>query len=380
MTDQMPGGLPQSSSTRSLTDHAPSPGSTPLSTEAPPLPSPAVEVGDREAVESHEPMDEEADSDRLTDLAETPRRTKLQKSPLLTSHRLSTTSMDEVNLAGNKDDEELESIDGGPKSNVPPSLPLRDSASTQSSSHIQGFLGSLPSIPFPSSPVNKDLPPAPPIQPPQQPPAPTARRLPGPFAWLTRSSTASINGKVSTVSNRRNTAASVSTTASLPEPDSDRRPRRNSLKDQFKMLRMREEGTILENDQASVTSGRASVSQPAGSPPSIPEEGEDGLSPVPATPNLPAGGLSSTINPNLAPGTVSGVSASATDASAPVDWELWQQVVNTGPEALAGANSEEIKAAFKRGIPQTIRGVIWQVLADSRNPDLEERVEQLVLS
>jgi hypothetical protein len=155
-----------------------------------------------------------------------------------------------------------------------------------------------------------------------------------------------------------------------------RKPARNSLKDQFKLLRMRDEGLVSENDEASVASGRASISHSAGSPPpSIPEEGENDFSAAPATspPNGPP-----TVNPNLPPGTVSGFSASATDAAAPVDWELWQQLVNQGPQTLKGANSEALNAAIKRGIPQTIRGVIWQVLADSRNPGLEEVYRELV--
>ena len=58
---------------------------------------------------------------------------------------------------------------------------------------------------------------------------------------------------------------------------------------------------------------------------------EDGshppLSPGPSSPN-----------PALAPGTASGVSAgpsALTDPSAPVDWDLWQAVVDEGPAAVA---------------------------------------------
>lgn len=100
--------------------------------------------------------------------------------------------------------------------------------------------------------------------------------------------------------------------------------------------------------------------------------------PTTASVPLPASPLPSTANPDLPPGTVSGISAAAADVSAPVDWELWQQVVNNGPEALHGTNANELNAAIKRGIPQTIRGVIWQVLADSRNPELEEVYRALV--
>lgn len=123
------------------------------------------------------------------------------------------------------------------------------------------------------------------------------------------------------------------------------------------------------------------MSQSGASPPIIHEEGEDGILPTPAA---PASGTTSpvrsstpsTVNPSLAPGTVSGFSRSATDASAPVDWDLWQQLVNDGPQALA--NSEDLNAAIKRGIPQTIRGVIWQILADCRTGELEDIYRELV--
>lgn len=157
-----------------------------------------------------------------------------------------------------------------------------------------------------------------------------------------------------------------------------KKPGRNSLKDQFKLLRMRDEGVVSDNDQASVASGRASVNHGIGSPPSIAEEQEAGppVSPPTTTASIASSNLPT--NPNLAPGTVSGISVSPSDAAAPVDWELWQQLVNHGPEALTGANSAELTAAIRKGIPQTIRGVIWQVLADSRNPELEELYRELV--
>ncbi|EAU35808.1 conserved hypothetical protein [Aspergillus terreus NIH2624] len=319
--------IPQSASTRSLTDSPPSASAPP-----PQLP-PASQDEEKKDIES-----EDALSDRPSESEETPRKQKIHKSPLLTAHRLSTTSLDEVNLAGGGKEDGPEDGNDDFKLTSPPPLPSRDSTSTQGS-RLQGLSG------------NREV---------KSPPPPQT--------------------------NRRNTAASVSTLSSNPElagrfPDGDdadgvRRPRVNSLKDQFKMLRMREEGLVPENDGASVASGRGSISHSAGSPPpSIPEEGVNDSAPVSATspPNVP-----STVNPNLAPGTVSGFSASATDASAPVDWEMWQQLVNHGAQALKGAHAEELNAAIKRGIPQTIRGVIWQVLAESRNPELEDTYRELV--
>lgn len=370
--------IPQSSSTRSLTDSPPSgTGTTPQFTEAPSL-QPVSQNEDKENEDT-----EDARSERHSETEETPRRTKSPKSPLLTAHRLSTTSLDEVNLASNNlDDVTLQNHDLGqvPMAEAPP-LPSRNSASSAQSIPLQGLSGNLPPNSWGPPPVHKTPAAAVPA-----PAPPITRKLTGPFAWLSRSSTASREVKSPPPqTSRRNTAASVSTLSSNPEltnrlHDGDMdgsaagRPRRSSLKDQFKLLRMRDEGQGLENDGASVASGRASISHSAGSPPSIPEEEEHASAPPLASPHT----VPPTVNPNLPPGTVSGLSASATDASAPVDWELWQQLVNNGPQALKGPHAEEFSAAIKRGIPQTIRGVIWQILADSRNPELEEVYRDLV--
>lgn len=158
-----------------------------------------------------------------------------------------------------------------------------------------------------------------------------------------------------------------------------KKQQRGSLKDQFKLLRMQDEaGNVTSDDRSSVGSApEGSRTNGVSSPSSNAEEKEGSIAPPPLpSPAATASPLPSTVNPNLAPGTVSGISASATDASAPVDWELWQQLVNHGPDALNGSNSE-LNAAIKRGIPQTIRGVIWQILADSRNPELEEVYKEL---
>ncbi|KAH1488736.1 hypothetical protein LV164_000108 [Aspergillus fumigatus] len=369
--------IPQSSSTRSLTDSPPSgTNATSQFTEAPPLPS-VTQNEDKRYEDT-----EDARSERQSGTDETPRRTRSPKSPLLTTHRLSTTSLDEVNLASNNLDEvtlQNHDLSQEPMSDVPP-VPSRNSASSAQSIPLQGLSGNLPSNSWGSPPVNRT-----PAQAVPAPAPPLTRKLTGPFAWLSRSSTASREVKSPPPqTSRRNTAASVSTLSSNSEltkhdgEDLDgsaaRRPRRSSLKDQFKLLRMRDEGLVSENDGASVASGRASISHSAGSPPSIPEEEEHVSAPPLASPQT----VPPTANPNLPPGTVSGISASATDASAPVDWELWQKLVNDGPQALKGPNSEEINAAIKRGIPQTIRGVIWQILADSRNPELEEVYKDLV--
>ena len=167
------------------------------------------------------------------------------------------------------------------------------------------------------------------------------------------------------------------------------------------MLRMREEAGIqsLEGQDVGSPTGSggalaaligrgASVGLGIGSPTSIADEKEGGLagaasplqSPVSAVP--PANSITSTTNPNLAPGTASGVSAgpsAMTDPAAPVDWDLWQSVVYEGPSAVARTSAEELSMAIASGIPSAIRGVVWQVLAQSKNDELEGVYRELVV-
>ena len=176
------------------------------------------------------------------------------------------------------------------------------------------------------------------------------------------------------------------------ESSAEGKKQRNSLRDRFKMLRMREEAGIQsfegQEPGSPTTSGgalaamvgrSASVGFGVGSPTSVVDEKDGGLagspvqSPVSAAP--PA-------NPNLAPGTASGVSAGPSamaDPAAPVDWDLWQSVVYEGPAAVAKRSAEELSLAIASGIPSAIRGVVWQVLAQSKNEDLEAVYRELVV-
>lgn len=158
---------------------------------------------------------------------------------------------------------------------------------------------------------------------------------------------------------------------------------RNNLRDRFKMVRMREEAgiTALPEDDAapgavaaligrSNTIGLGMVSPvgtTGGDKDSVTKDKPPSSS-VPTSPNL-----------NLAPGTASGVTAgpSAMGDSA-VDWDLWQAVVYEGPAAVARTSPEELNKAIMTGIPSAIRGVIWQVLAQSKNEDLEVVYQDLV--
>lgn len=163
------------------------------------------------------------------------------------------------------------------------------------------------------------------------------------------------------------------------------------------MLRMREEAGIQQVDGQDIASptrggvfagliGRsASVGLGIGSPTSMADEKEGGIagSPIqsPVSPIPPSNTLTTPVNPSLAPGTASGLSAgpsAMTDPTDPVDWDLWQSVVYEGPAAVAKTSAEELNTAIASGIPSAIRGVVWQVLAQSKNEELEGVYRELV--
>lgn len=194
------------------------------------------------------------------------------------------------------------------------------------------------------------------------PPPPVTRKLTSPFSWLSRSSSKEQTNPppppAATTGTRRNTASSVATLSSNPEGTLGKvdEENKNTLKDRFKQLRLREEGSAPTGDDEvkSSTSEEKEAVQP---PPS----------PLPPTPN-----------PALAPGTASGVTAGPAGSDAPVDWDLWQTVVYEGPAAVARTSPEQLKEAIAKGIPSAIRGVIWQVLAQSKNEELETVYRDLV--
>lgn len=143
------------------------------------------------------------------------------------------------------------------------------------------------------------------------------------------------------------------------------RSSRGSLKDRFKVLRMREEAGITSalGDDEKSNDLTPSATTGAG------DESTGGeLSPVPAP------------NSSMTPGTVSGVNAGPSAMpESEVDWDLWQSVVYEGPAAVARTSPEELNKAIATGIPSAIRGVIWQVLAQSKNHELEGIYKDLVV-
>lgn len=165
----------------------------------------------------------------------------------------------------------------------------------------------------------------------------------------------------------------------------NRRPARNSLRDRFKVLRMREEAGITVGDDkdggaiVAMIGRSATLGLGLASPTSATDEKEFSHSghPSPAIPTSP----NPAINPALAPGTAVGVTAgpSTMADSSQVDWDLWQSVVYEGPAAVARTSPEELNRAIASGIPNAIRGVVWQVLAQSKNEELENLYRELVV-
>ncbi|KAI0124829.1 GTPase-activating protein GYP5 [Xylariales sp. AK1849] len=319
--------------------------------------------------------------------------TDAQSQSARASSRLSHTDLDNVNL----DDEAA----AEQKEEQRPPVPSKRPSKKISLSNITNSLPSMPWSPSATESPPKTSPisgstatPQPVSAPAPPPPAPdrtsTSRKLTSPFAWLSRNSTQKeIVTSPPTApmrSPRRDTASSIATLTSNPEMmlskldegDEGRagngRPQRNSLRDRFKMVRMREEAGISmpvngEDDkgQGGALAGLARSATLGIMSPSI-EVGADGpTSPIPPSPN-----------PGLAPGTVSGVSAGPSAmADTQVDWDLWQSVVYEGPSAVARTSPEELNKAIATGIPTIIRGVVWQVLAQSKNDELEAVYKEL---
>ncbi len=329
-------------------------------------------------------------------------------SPLLTAHRLSTSSLDEVQLEDSNESASVRSSSTTITSNdtntnfagPPPKLPYKP----------QGFSGNLPSIPWGPPPPPKAN---------TSTPAPPPKKLSSPFSWLSRNTSANKETAITQIqiggyhSERRGTVTSLASNGTGSElmmskldegNESDssatgkRQPSRNSLRDRFKLLRMREEAGVhslemMGNGSSAGDGGvlagligrSTSVGFGVGSPTSLADEKDRCLTATPAqSPSLSAAGsnsLTSAADLNLAPGTASGMSAGPSamvDPASPVDWDLWQSVVYEGPAAVARTSAEELTQAIASGIPSAIRGVVWQVLAQSKNEELEGVYRELV--
>ena len=155
---------------------------------------------------------------------------------------------------------------------------------------------------------------------------------------------------------------------------------RNSLKDRFHLLRLREETGSLGNDEGQAdpinTSDRLRASSVLST--SAAEQAANA-----ALQRRVSGTLSAThrpnVNENLRPGTAAGTSTGpVTEEGDHVNWDLWQSVVYEGPLAVQRTSPDRLERSIAHGIPSAIRGVVWQVLAQSKSEELENVYRDLV--
>lgn len=319
---------------------------------------------------------------------------KSDRDPSPLSRRLSTTSnLDNVNL----DDEALPANHGTNTSTSKMGIQYADKCRIEAKSSnkagqqnrtlsLNSIASALPSMPWSppagSSPArspggSSTTTTATPSLPLAAPAPPPARKLTGPFSWLSRNTSGKETVPAPQTTQRRNTASSVGTLTSNPEmmlgkleeeTENGKAEARASLKDRFKLLRLQQEAGIhlhaLDDDNGSNSIGLGLANGDETS--TTTDLASPGAVPIPTT--------------DLAPGTVSGVNAGPSAMpEAQVDWDLWQSVVYEGPAVVARTSAEELNRAITTGIPSAIRGVIWQVLAQSKNVELEAVYKDLVV-
>ncbi|KAF3765478.1 hypothetical protein M406DRAFT_67920 [Cryphonectria parasitica EP155] len=300
----------------------------------------------------------------------------------LTGH---TAEVEKVNNVGSSDAEPeppKKTISLGSITNSLPAMPWSPGAQGSSTKNLDTPPTAAPAAAAAAAPTTPGAP-----LPANSTPAATAaaapppsRKLAGAFSWLSRSSSKDLTNVSPPVTARRNTASSTTTLTSNPEmllgkldEEGGARNVRHSLKDRFKAMRMREEAGITNLPEDGDASGIANLVNkgPNGALGSPTEEKEAGAVQPPPSPR-PA-------HATLAPGTASGAAAGpSTLSDEPVDWDLWQSVVYEGPAAVAKTSAEELRKATAAGIPSAIRGVIWQVLAQSQSEELEAVYRDLV--
>jgi hypothetical protein len=250
---------------------------------------------------------------------------------------------------------------------LPPALPERDTENEP----VKGLSGDLPTLNYPPPPPipiqkSQTYMVSPTVEKP-----PTTRKVSSPFAWFSRARKATSPSRPT--SPRRNTASSLQSLTTNPDSNDDA-SHPPTLKDRFHILRLQGESAISTDDSLTLPEGRQGR---AGSlqGPSREEGGQ--LSP-PFTPRANSFSAISSPTTKLAPGTVAGDAAGPSEEQTEVNWDLWQSVVYEGPSAVVRTSGDELNRAIASGIPQPIRGVVWQVMADSKNDELEQVYRELV--
>ncbi|KAF7321291.1 ABC1-domain-containing protein [Mycena kentingensis (nom. inval.)] len=64
-------------------------------------------------------------------------------------------------------------------------------------------------------------------------------------------------------------------------------------------------------------------------------------------------------------------------ATAAIDWDFWGAVISDY-QLFASEHPEELAQAIARGIPGTLRGMLWQLMAASKDPELEQTYLRLL--
>ncbi|KAI0708201.1 rab-GTPase-TBC domain-containing protein [Cerioporus squamosus] len=65
------------------------------------------------------------------------------------------------------------------------------------------------------------------------------------------------------------------------------------------------------------------------------------------------------------------------EAESAVDWDFWGQVMNDY-QGFAAAHPEQLAKAIERGIPKSLRGMVWQLMSASKDPELENTYLRLL--
>ncbi|KAG9964369.1 RabGAP/TBC, partial [Aureobasidium melanogenum] len=249
---------------------------------------------------------------------------------------------------------------------LPPAVPEKENDNEP----VKGLSGDLPTLNYP--------PPPPPPQKSQTFMAtstvekpPTTRKVSSPFAWFSRARKATSPSRP--ISPRRNTASSLQSLTTNPDSNDDT-SHQPTLKDRFHILRLQGESAISADDSLALPQGRHGR---AGSLQGPTKEDGGQLSP-PFTPRANSFSAISSPTTKLPPGTVAGDAAGPSEEQTEVNWDLWQSVVYEGPSAVARTSGDELNRAIANGIPQPIRGVVWQVMAESKNDELEQVYRELV--
>ncbi|KAJ7072301.1 rab-GTPase-TBC domain-containing protein [Mycena amicta] len=69
--------------------------------------------------------------------------------------------------------------------------------------------------------------------------------------------------------------------------------------------------------------------------------------------------------------------ADSDDAEHAIDWDFWGAVISDY-QLFASERPEELAQAIARGIPGTLRGMMWQLMAASKDPELESTYLKLL--